>query len=126
MDSKQKEYFWGCFLEDEEADEVLGVKEELIEQYGEEEAEELYDGACESACNILGNEYVWDIDGELFIGDLLDSEDDETRKTEITQELLNSLPNLDESKFALYSVNYDEEGEVESFDEIEDIESEEE
>lgn len=110
-------YFCGCSLTDSEADDLLGIKQELIEEHGEDEAEGLYDGAYENLSMVLSGHLcgVWNLDEGLFIGAFLDSRTDESKITEIGQALRQTFPALDASKLSWFFPKYDQQGEVVGF-----------
>ena len=111
------EFFYGCQLEEEEADRILGIKAELVAEHGEEEAEALYDGAREGLCNVLGNEYTHDFDGELFVGGLLAGPDDSPGRKAIEDHLREAFGRrLPKRRLALYRVTRNDDGEVIEFE----------
>ena len=112
METKPSAYFYGFRLTEEQGDRILGIKAELVAQHGAEEAAELYDGAREGFCTLLGDEYVHDFAGELFIGGFLSARADTARRKAIDDHLHKTCGRrLSKRQLSLFRVLLGESGE---------------
>lgn len=98
MSDKKNKIFYGIGLSEEEVDERLGIMDELLDLYPEDEAEELYEGAHENCEMIFGEYFFYDQRDELYyLGRFIDLDNDvEAQKRKIFVEFSMSIKLLED------------------------------